>query len=85
MADHQLAAPAPDGRAHGQRARRPTAPRPSAQCAELGRLVGHLGYVVRRAQLWIFQDFIRTMAEVDVRPAQYSVLLVIEANPGLSQ
>jgi len=60
-------------------------PHPGAQGAELGRLAGHLGYLVRRAQVWIFQDFIRTLAEVDLRPAQYSVLIVIEANPGLSQ
>lgn len=51
----------------------------------LGPLTGHLGYLVRRAQLWIFQDFIRTLAPLDIRPAQYSVLLVIEANPGLTQ
>lgn len=48
-------------------------------------LTRHLGYLVRRAQLWIFQDFIRTLATVDVRPAQYSVLVVIGANPGLPQ
>jgi DNA-binding MarR family transcriptional regulator len=51
----------------------------------LGPLTGHLGYLIRRAQLWIFQDFIRTLAALDIRPAQYSVLLVIEANPGLTQ
>jgi DNA-binding MarR family transcriptional regulator len=61
-------------------------PRPGKQRADLGRLAGHhLGYLIRRAQIWIFQDFIRTLAEVDIRPAQYSVLLVIEANVGLSQ
>ena len=84
MADHQLAASQPNGRAHirHSRAQRPAEPCPEAQSADLGRLVGHLGYFVRRAQLWIFQDFIRTLAEVDIRPAQYSVLLVIKANPG---
>ena len=55
------------------------------QSVHLGRLTGHLGYLVRRAQIWIFQDFIRTLAAVDIRPAQYSVLIVIEANPGLTQ
>jgi DNA-binding MarR family transcriptional regulator len=33
----------------------------------------------------VFQDFIRTLATMDIRPAQYSVLTVIGANPGLSQ
>lgn len=51
----------------------------------LDGLHGHLGYFLRRAQVSIFQDFIRTLSEIDIRPAQYSVLLVIAANPGLSQ
>jgi DNA-binding MarR family transcriptional regulator len=52
---------------------------------ELGVLNDHLGYFVRRLQVWVFQDFMRKLASADVRPAQYSVLVVIEANPGLSQ
>ena len=51
----------------------------------LGELNHHLGYFLRRLQIWVFQDFIQTLAPVKVRPAQYSVLLVIEANPGRSQ
>lgn len=51
----------------------------------LGQLDYHLGYVLRRLQIWVFQDFIQTLATMKVRPAQYSVLLVIEANPGRSQ
>jgi DNA-binding MarR family transcriptional regulator len=52
---------------------------------DLGVLKGHLGYFLRRAQVSVFQDFIRTLSDVDIRPAQYSVLVVIGANPGLSQ
>ncbi len=48
-------------------------------------LTSHLGYALRRAQVWVFQDFIRTLSVIDIRPAQYSVLVVIGANPGLSQ
>ena len=51
----------------------------------LDALVGHAGYAVRRFQIWIFQDFIKTLGDVDIRPTQYSVLTVIGANPGLSQ
>jgi DNA-binding MarR family transcriptional regulator len=51
----------------------------------LDGLLGHAGYAVRRCQIWIFQDFVRTLAAVDIRPTQYSVLTVIGANPGLSQ
>ena len=51
----------------------------------LGALDGHLGYFLRRLQVSVFKDFIRTLAPMDVRPAQYSVMLLIEANPGRSQ
>jgi DNA-binding MarR family transcriptional regulator len=57
----------------------------AAPDVDLGGLTDHLGYLIRRAQLWIFQDFIRRLAVLDIRPAQYSVLAVIKANPGLSQ
>jgi DNA-binding MarR family transcriptional regulator len=57
----------------------------SAGTLALGQLDNHLGYFVRRLQIWIFQDFIRTLAPMKVRPAQYSVLLIVEANPGRSQ
>ena len=71
----------------GASASRPAAPirRNGGKAHELGALGGHLGYFMRRAQLMIFQDFIRTLAAIDIRPAQYSVLIVIAANAGLSQ
>src|SRR4029453_7325509 len=52
---------------------------------ELGQLNNHLGYFLRRLQIWVFKDFIQTLRVMKVRPAQYSVMLVIEANPGRSQ
>ena len=52
---------------------------------DLGVLNERLGYFIRRLQVWIFQDFIRTLNPVGIGPAQYSVLIVTEANPGLSQ
>jgi DNA-binding MarR family transcriptional regulator len=51
----------------------------------LSALNRHLGYFIRRVQVWVFQDFIRTLKSMDISPAQYSVLLVIDTNPGLSQ
>lgn len=59
--------------------------RKAGRDVNLGSLDGHLGYYIRRAQVWVFQDFIRTLAPMNIRPAQYSVLLVIGSNPGLSQ
>jgi DNA-binding MarR family transcriptional regulator len=58
---------------------------PSPADVDLDVLNQHLGYLVRRFQVWIFQDFIQALNSIDVRPAQYSVLVVIGANPGLSQ
>ena len=52
---------------------------------DLSILPAHIGYVVRRAQLVIFKDFIQTLDRVKVRPAQYAVLVVISRNPGLTQ
>jgi DNA-binding MarR family transcriptional regulator len=52
---------------------------------DLGRLPQVVGYMLRRAQLAAFQDFLRSYAEIDIRPAQYAVLTVIERNPGLRQ
>jgi DNA-binding MarR family transcriptional regulator len=51
----------------------------------LGDLAGNLGYRVRRAQLWVFKDVSRRLAPFDLSPAQFSVLTVIEANPGINQ
>jgi DNA-binding MarR family transcriptional regulator len=59
--------------------------RKSRRDIDLDVLTTHLGYALRRAQVWVFQDFIRTLSVIDIRPAQYSVLVVIGANPGLSQ
>jgi DNA-binding MarR family transcriptional regulator len=39
----------------------------------MGSLDGHLGYYIRRVQVWVFQDFIRSLAPLEIRPAQYSV------------
>jgi len=56
-----------------------------AEKLAFGQLNNHLGYLLRRLQIWVFQDFIQTLGPMKLRPAQYSVLLIIEANPGRSQ
>jgi DNA-binding MarR family transcriptional regulator len=52
---------------------------------DLGPLPGLIGYALRRAQLVVFHDFHQSFAPVRLRPAQYSVLLVLRRNPGLRQ
>jgi DNA-binding MarR family transcriptional regulator len=44
-----------------------------------------IGYMLRRAQLRVFQDFIETLGGLDIRPAQFSVLTLVGANEGLRQ
>lgn len=57
----------------------------NAASVDLGALPQHIGYVLRRTQVAIFQHIIRAMASLDVRPGQFSVLTVIAANPGIKQ
>jgi DNA-binding MarR family transcriptional regulator len=52
---------------------------------DLGRLPSLIGYMLRRAQIAVFQDFVRSYAEFGIRPAQYAALSIIERNPGLKQ
>ena len=59
--------------------------RVSPAVIDLGVLNDHLGYFVRRFQISIFQDFIRRLSRIDISPAQFSVLVIIGANEGLSQ
>ncbi len=74
-----------EGRANKRRrpARRPDAA-PNARL-EFAELNDHIGYFLRRLQVAVFGNFIRTLKPLDVRPAQYSVLVLVAANPGRSQ
>jgi len=65
---------------------RKTQPRQrSRPVVDLNVLNDRLGYFVRRLQVWVFQDFVRRLSPIDISPAQFSVLVVIDANRGLSQ
>src|SRR5579871_3008882 len=52
---------------------------------ELGELSEMLGYPLKRAQLKIFEDFLNCMAPLQLTPAQFSVLLLLERNSGRNQ
>lgn len=58
---------------------------PGSLAIALGGLDGLVGYGLRRAQLAVFADFVDALAELDLRPGPFSVLVVVDANPGLSQ
>ena len=44
-----------------------------------------LGFNIRRAQIALWRDFNRNVAEGDVRPGVFSALLLAHANPGIAQ
>ena len=52
---------------------------------KLGRLDGVVGYLLRRAQMAVFEDFGRRFAALDLTPAQFSTLVSIRENPGRRQ
>jgi DNA-binding MarR family transcriptional regulator len=52
---------------------------------QLGELSDQLGYVLKRAQLKVFENFLRSVATLQLTPAQFSVLLLVDRNPGRNQ
>jgi len=52
---------------------------------QMGELSELLGYSMKRAQLRIFEDFLRCVAPLQLTPAQFSVLLLVDRNPGRNQ
>ena len=51
----------------------------------LGPLPSYVGYALRRAQSASFRHLERSAAAVALTPGQFSLLIAIEANPGLNQ
>ena len=52
---------------------------------QMGELAELLGYSLKRAQLKVFEDFLRCVAPLRLTPAQFSVLLLLDKNPGRNQ
>ena len=64
-----------------RRRRQATASQPIA----VGILPNLIGFNVRRAQIALWRDFSRTVGQGEVRPAVFSLLILVEANPGIAQ
>ena len=60
-------------------------PDPDMPFAGLPEMDGIVGYKLRRAQLLVFQDFLKSFAGLELRPAEFSVLSLIARTPGLKQ
>jgi DNA-binding MarR family transcriptional regulator len=52
---------------------------------DFGELSELLGYALKRAQLKLYEDFLKCVAPLQLTPAQFSVLLLLEKNPGRNQ
>jgi len=52
---------------------------------DLGMLPGLIGFQLRSAQLAVFQHFNRSLGDAGISPPQFGTLVLIEANPGISQ
>lgn len=57
----------------------------SRKATTLGSLTGNVGFHLRLAQLAVFKDFDSELVDLGVSPAVYSVLEVLQQNPGLTQ
>jgi len=57
----------------------------SDRTVRFGPLTHYIGYWLRRAQVWAVSGFLETMKELELRPTQFSVLIVIHENPGIRQ
>ncbi len=66
----------------GELAGKSDRPSKATAAAPLERMVG---YALRRAQLGVFDEVIANFAPLDLRPTQYSVLVLLGNSPGLKQ
>src|SRR5262245_20246550 len=62
-----------------------TAAGTAAKALDLDILPSLLGFNIRRAQIALWRDFNRNVAEGEVRPGVFSSLLLANANPGIAQ
>lgn len=58
---------------------------PDSPGVALGGLDAQIGFVLRLAQVAVFKDLIEALRPFGLRPTDFSVLLVIDATPGLKQ
>src|SRR6202045_472243 len=72
--------------AKASRARKEPAEGPAESTAlQLGELSELLGYSLKRAQLKVFEDFLRCVAPLQLTPAQFWGMLLFAKNPGRTQ
>jgi DNA-binding MarR family transcriptional regulator len=64
-------------------------PRPAqrgeSRAVDYGTLPNHVGYLLRLAQLRVWEDFYGRLGETGVSPALFSALMLVQRNPGIQQ
>jgi DNA-binding MarR family transcriptional regulator len=50
---------------------------------DMGILPSLMGYMLRQGQLFVYQDFFQALAAEAIRPPQFSILEVVNQNPGI--
>ncbi|MCT8972417.1 MarR family winged helix-turn-helix transcriptional regulator [Microbaculum marinisediminis] len=61
------------------------------QAADSGRdidydeLPNYIGYLLRRAQANVFREFERSLGDIGLTPGAFGLLMLIRANPGITQ
>jgi DNA-binding MarR family transcriptional regulator len=59
--------------------------RGSAAPVDYGTLPNHVGYLLRLAQLRVWEDFYGRLGDTGISPALFSALMLVERNPGIQQ
>lgn len=64
---------------------RVASPNGRGEAIDMGLLPRLVGFNLRCAQVAVFQDFSRSAGTAEISPPQFGALILIEANPGISQ
>lgn len=59
--------------------------RGESRAVDYGTLPNHVGYLLRLAQLRVWEDFYGRMGDTGVSPALFSALMLVQGNPGIQQ
>ena len=59
--------------------------RTGAAIVDFGALNGLAGFMLRLAQIQVFEAFFRDLAAYDATPGQIGILVAVERNPGIRQ
>ncbi len=57
----------------------------TGETIDMGGLDREVGFALRLAQVAVFKDLTARLKPLALRPAEYSLLVIVHANPGLKQ